>query len=292
MENLEFLKRVRRLALVAMFSDDQLMTRLVLKGGNALDLIYGVSARASLDLDFSIEQDFEYSVDALRERIAKVLAETFREASFVVFDVKVFSVPPEVTEDMEPFWGGYKVEFKIIREEKRNQFAGNTDAMRRNAEQVGRRGSTRCPIEISKYEYCTPKLRRDFEGYQVFVYSPEMLVCEKLRAICQQMPEYVQKVKKHVAGRAQDFLDISVLFENFDLAIDDSRFQEVLRRTFAAKRVPLGLLAKIKGTREQHIDGFRAVRDTVYPDFDLKDFEYYFNYVVEKSERLKPLWEE
>jgi hypothetical protein len=38
MENLEFLKRVRTLALVAMFSDDQLMTRLVLKGGNALDL--------------------------------------------------------------------------------------------------------------------------------------------------------------------------------------------------------------------------------------------------------------
>ena len=292
MENLEFLKRVRRLALVAMFSDDQLMTRLVLKGGNLLDLVYGVSARASLDLDFSIEKDFEFSVDTLRERIAKVLGETFAEAAFVVFDVKVSSVPPEVTEDMEQFWGGYKVEFKIIREEKHNQFAGNTDAIRRNAEQVGRRGSTRFTIDISKYEYCAPKLCRDFEGYQIFVYSPEMLVCEKLRAICQQMPEYVQKVKTHVASRARDFLDIWVVFEKFGLNFEDSKFQELLRLTFSAKRVPLSLLGKMKGTREQHIDDFRAVRDTVYPDFELREFDYYFNYVVEKCERLKPLWEE
>jgi predicted nucleotidyltransferase component of viral defense system len=30
------------------------MDQLVLKGGNALDLIYGISTRASMDLDFSV----------------------------------------------------------------------------------------------------------------------------------------------------------------------------------------------------------------------------------------------
>jgi hypothetical protein len=292
MENLEFLKRIRRLAVVAMFSDDQLMRRLVLKGGNVLDLVYGVSARASLDLDFSIEGDFECSVDALREQIRRALEDTFVEAGFIAFDVRVFAAPPEVTQDMRHFWGGYQVEFKIIAEDKYDEFAGNIDAIRRNAEQVGRRGSTRFTIDISKYEYCAPKEGRFFEGYQIFVYSPQMLVCEKLRAICQQMPEYVQKVGKYATARARDFVDVWVVSEKIGLDFDDQKFHDMLNLAFAAKEVPLCLLGKIKHTREQHVDDFRAVQDTVYPDFDLKDFDYYFDYVVEKCEGLKRLWEE
>jgi len=38
MNSLEFLQRVRTLVVVAMFSDDVLMRRLVLKGGNLMDL--------------------------------------------------------------------------------------------------------------------------------------------------------------------------------------------------------------------------------------------------------------
>ena len=45
------LDRIKRLAIVAMFSDDGLMEKLVLKGGNLLDLVYGISTRASLDVD-------------------------------------------------------------------------------------------------------------------------------------------------------------------------------------------------------------------------------------------------
>lgn len=39
--DLNFLERIKTLAIVAMFSDDDLMERLVLKGGNALDIVYG-----------------------------------------------------------------------------------------------------------------------------------------------------------------------------------------------------------------------------------------------------------
>lgn len=42
-----------------MFSDDTLMHQLVLKGGNALRLAYGIGSRASLDFDFSLANDFE-----------------------------------------------------------------------------------------------------------------------------------------------------------------------------------------------------------------------------------------
>ncbi len=36
------LKDIRRLVIVALFSDDELMEKLVLKGGNALDVIYNI----------------------------------------------------------------------------------------------------------------------------------------------------------------------------------------------------------------------------------------------------------
>ena len=94
------------------------------------------------------------------------------------------------------------------------------------------------------------------------------------------------------ALRARDFVDVWVVSEKLGLDVEDEKFREVLKLTFAAKEVPLRLLGKIQGTREQHVHDFRAVQDTVYPDFDLKDFDFYFNYVVEKCQQLKPLWEE
>jgi hypothetical protein len=42
---LERLEAIKRLAIIAMFSDDMLMEEFVLKGGNALDLIYRVAPR-------------------------------------------------------------------------------------------------------------------------------------------------------------------------------------------------------------------------------------------------------
>jgi predicted nucleotidyltransferase component of viral defense system len=50
--------RIKELVVIAMFSDDELMDRLVLKGGNALDIIHQVSVRASIDVDFSMSDDF------------------------------------------------------------------------------------------------------------------------------------------------------------------------------------------------------------------------------------------
>ena len=39
---------------------------------------------------------------------------TFRDEDLVVFDVKMTERPKQVSEDMADFWGGYRVEFKII----------------------------------------------------------------------------------------------------------------------------------------------------------------------------------
>ena len=47
-----------------MFSDDDLMNLLVLKGDNALDVIHRIASRASIDLDFSVENDFDKYADS------------------------------------------------------------------------------------------------------------------------------------------------------------------------------------------------------------------------------------
>jgi predicted nucleotidyltransferase component of viral defense system len=69
MDYIELSARIKKLAIIAMFSDDDLMERLVLKGGNLLDLVYEISTRPSIDIDLSMEGDFEQvSVFAKRSR--------------------------------------------------------------------------------------------------------------------------------------------------------------------------------------------------------------------------------
>jgi predicted nucleotidyltransferase component of viral defense system len=82
--------RIKQLAIIAMFSDDDLMEKLVLKGGNALDIIYKIASRASLDIDFSIQHDFsEDELEDLESRIKTALENTFGEEGYSVFDVKL-----------------------------------------------------------------------------------------------------------------------------------------------------------------------------------------------------------
>src|SRR5437899_3215343 len=117
----EFAATVKRLAIKAMFSDDELMDRLVLKGGNLLDVVYGVSMRASVDLDFSVDGELG-EPESLKLRLARVLVSTFAEAGYAVFDINVRAVPPNLSADMDDFWGGYQVDFKIIERGKFQEF--------------------------------------------------------------------------------------------------------------------------------------------------------------------------
>jgi predicted nucleotidyltransferase component of viral defense system len=100
-------EEARKSILKAIFSDDWLFNHLVLKGGNALSLIYNVGNRTSLDLDFSIEDDFE-NLEKVSDCMLKALSSIFSEAGILVFDFK-FEQKPRFTNDS--WWGGYCAEF-------------------------------------------------------------------------------------------------------------------------------------------------------------------------------------
>lgn len=290
-DQLPFLEKVKRIAIIAMFSDDRLMDELVLKGGSALDIAYQASSRASLDIDFSMGDEFE-SVSALRERISRCLRQTFQEHGLVVFDIQVTERPPGLTNDVRDFWGGYLVEFKISTPHDFASYGGDIEALRRHAVPMTPNSSTKFTIDISKHEFRREKVATEIDGYTVFVYSPEMIVGEKVRAICQQLPQYGPIVKRSRAGaaRARDFLDIYVCCETLEVDFTRPNFHEIVREMFLAKRVPLSLIDEIKSQREFHRPDFVSVQATVKPDFGLKSFDEYFNYVVESCRALEVLW--
>lgn len=79
------LTEIRRTIITAVASDDLLREMLVLKGGNALELVHKIGERASPDVDFSLEGDFE-SPEDVRARLFKALRAQFDAAGYALFD--------------------------------------------------------------------------------------------------------------------------------------------------------------------------------------------------------------
>ena len=77
------IEEIKRLVIIALASDDELMEALVLKGGNAIQLLRqqqpGSLSRSSFDLDFSIAEDFEDELAVIGQRIENTLSTTFAE---------------------------------------------------------------------------------------------------------------------------------------------------------------------------------------------------------------------
>ncbi len=282
------IEKIKQLALIAMVSDDELMEIFVLKGGNALNLIYNVTSRASIDLDFSIDKDFDgEQLDVVRQKIEKSLKKVFKENGYEAFDVTLIPKPPVAGADMPVWWGGYELAFKIVPVEEYQQRAGNIADLRRNAEVVGPNNKRKFTIDISKFEFCIGKTQQEIKGYAIYVYTPAMIALEKLRAICQQTKEYADHIgKSHREGRARDFFDIYTIINvlGVDLMVPENI--QLCKSIFSAKEVPLSLIGKIRNYREQHRADFPIVQQTIRPGVKIHKFDFYFDYVIDLSDRL------
>lgn len=276
------LREIRRLVIIALFSDDELMDKFVLKGGNALDIVYTIGTRSSVDVDLSMSDDFEDVNDA-QERIFRGLRDRFDSAGFVVFDEKFQLRPSVMREGQSPRWGGYQVDFKIADRATYEKHGSDLEALRRNASLVGPEQKRTFKIDISKYEFVEPKEETEIDNYTVYVYTLPMMAVEKLRAICQQMPEY--EMRRSAKPRARDFYDIHSIATAGGIDLTDADNVELVRNIFAAKSVPLSLIGNIRNTRDYHIIDWPAVEQSVAGE--LNDFDFYFGFVVELAEKLQ-----
>lgn len=276
--------QVRKVTIVALFSDDELFERLVLKGGNALSLVYRFTSRSSFDLDFSVEGDLAEIPDVQR-RIFRVLRDRFDAAGFVLFDEKFETKPKTLAEHQSPMWGGYQVSFKLIDREKFEELGGRIEDIRRQSLVIGSGQRRVFTVDLSKYEYTAPKVAAELDHYTVYVYTPEMLSAEKLRAICQQMPEY-PPMRHPGSPRARDFYDIHLL--TTAAGVDLSKDTDLVQHMFAAKDVPLNLLAKVGDYREFHRPDWPSVVASVGQP--LEEFDFYFDFVLREIAKLEALW--
>ena len=277
---------IRRRVILAMFSDDVLRARFVLKGGNALELVHHVMTRGSVDVDLSISGEFPDLAD-IRERTFRALRSEFDAVGYMVFDESFIVVPPGLSDDQTPWWGGYRVEFKLIEGELADSLGRNLEKMRIQARTIDPQHARTFRVDISKYEWCQGKVTAQLDGRTIYVYTEEMCVIEKLRAICQQMPEYA---KTNRTPRARDFYDVYATITRRGIELPLPENLELFRHIFEAKRVPLALLAKIAEAREFHRPDWDAVRDSVTGL--VFDFDVYFDFVLDEVSRLKALWVE
>jgi len=281
-------EEVRRLTITALFADDELFDQLVLKGGNAISIVHKLSSRTSLDLDFSIQDDF-INFERAKERIFKTIKTRFDSAGFVVFDEK-FEAKPDLKgkEDTKPWWGGYELNFKLIAKKEYAEWNGKLDRLRIRSLVIGPNEIRTFKVDFSKNEYTEGKIRRVVDHYTIYVYTPEMIAAEKLRAICQQMPEYPHRGKN--TPRARDFYDIYQILSTLKIDLNTPENHSLLKHIFDAKEVPLPLLEKVGATIEFHRPDWDAVKPTVEESLD--DFDFYFNFVLDQIAELKTFWEE
>lgn len=284
---------IKRIAIVGLFGDSSLCQTLVLKGGNLLDIVYGIAGRSSIDLDFSMEGDIapdEFAV--LEQSMTRALEAAYAAEGLMVLDAKLTAQPKTLSEEMRSFWGGYTFEFKLISVETYHHRYSEGKSVQKAALVIGPGNLRTMRIDLSRFEYCSPKKPRELSGQVIYVYTPLMLLCEKLRAICQQMPEYRKMVRSSLrTGRARDFFDIHAILTGFRIDLGSQEYPEMVRAMFAAKHVPLRLISELATQREFHRADFQSIRDTVKPTADLKDFDFYFDYVIERCCRpLEALW--
>lgn len=277
------LDKIKILTLKALMHDEQLMYGLVLKGGNALQLVYNITDRASMDIDFSIEGDFsQLDYQRINGTLDALLNEEFQKENLIAFDIK-FKEKPKTNKVKE--WKGYNIEFKIAHIE--NWYNEDLDKTRREAIKVLGQ-STKFSIDISSFEYIQSAKKHDLEGTVLLVYTPEMIVIEKLRALCQSIPEYQGIVSTaRTKGRARDFYDIWNICNQFSMDLSSKENRNLIKEIFQAKRVPIKFLGLLNEYYDLQKENWTSVEDTL--GSENLGFDFYFEFVIKLIHKIKIL---
>ncbi len=256
---------------IGIFSTQVARDNVVLKGGTGLRLGEGITNRISLDIDLSAQGSI-LDPESFFQEITKGLENRFDRLKLDVIDSRFSRRPKSRKNSENERWGGWNYTFKLSDQSHRGELP---EKRIRQALVPNGSPSQKIEIQISEYEYCAVIDIILLDGVEIYVYSPVLQVLEKIRAICQQHPDYKRSLNKN---RARDYYDIYSIVsihrreKNFF-----SKLAEHFEPVFQAKEVPLELL--IEGslfdsdfTSGQEL-GFAAVRGSVLGDTE--DFSFY-----------------
>lgn len=256
---------------IGIFSTQVARDNLVLKGGTGLRLGEGITNRISLDIDLSTEGSIP-DPERFFQEITKALENRFDRLNLDVIDPKYSRRPKSRGKRKIEKWGGWNYTFKLSGQSHRGESPGKRI---RQALVPNGSPSQKIEIQISEYEYCAVIDKIFLDGVEIYVYSPVLQVLEKIRAICQQHPDYKRSLNKN---RARDYYDIYSIVSIHRREKDfSSKLAEHFEPVFHAKEVPLELLTEgtmfdSDFTSGQEL-GFATVRNSVFGDTE--DFSFY-----------------
>lgn len=262
---------VIEMALVGIFSDPELSRQLVLKGGTAMHLFEKMDERLSTDVDFSSREGLAEAA-IFFDRMKQVLTAAYEPSGLDLFDFQ-YQRRPKESKKRPQWWGGWACKFKLSPHSDRHL---KPEQRRRQALIPEGTPSSIIDIEISDREYVGKPRHKTLHGVKINGYTLALLVVEKLRAICQQHPDYPHRGQKN---RARDLVDIFHLTRDHQTVAFLEECKRELPKSFEVKEVDVGLL---RGLHEDDFvemlrAGFPQVRDTlqgsVYP------FETYLEYI-------------
>lgn len=259
--------------LTAIYSNDVLNEKLYLKGGQALRLAHNLKSRFSRDADFSTPSNIE-DVDSFFNNLKQCLENEFLISDYSLFDFKYIRKPAQRDNNTPDFWGGWAVEFKLIEKEK-----ALLPITQRRRESIIPEGSesSKILLDISEYEYCGSIEYIKIGSVEIKSYSRVLLVLEKIRAICQQHPDYPHR--RTTADRSRDYYDIERLYQKI---LNDNKEDEFIEEAgkhisdvFKAKGVDVQLLDRIFDPSFYSLQakGWEATKRTVSQKVD--EFSYY-----------------
>lgn len=262
---------------------ENIADKLALKGGGALWWL-NITNRQSEDIDISISEDHnldESEFTILENNIKRV----FKVAGYKVINYKVLDKPKNRS-NIPHFWGGYKVTFAIIAIERYNELLDEgkdnlgTYAIVLNEETQ----SKKIEIDMSLEEFIFNMEKDTVDGIKINIYTPLMIVYEKIRATCQQLPEY-KLTGSSSSARARDLYDIYTLFtmsrkgiEYREDVLNPDNFY-ILEEMFRIKEVDLELMTRFQ-TLKPRLE--KDYSDSVLPSIEVNDevdFEFLFNYI-------------
>lgn len=279
---------IRNTIVTSIFSNDDLLDILTLKGGNAMKLLE-LTNRESSDLDFSITEGKRLSKEVEGVQIEEQLSQSFEENGYKVISLKFSDKPLKRKVITPPYWGGYQIEFSII---SLNKFHDLNERQKANinayAESI-EHGKKKIKIDLSFEEYTEPRIETKLNDFTIYLYSPLMIVYEKIRASCQQLPEYKLGTEK---ARARDLYDIyTMLTHKKQLDLKDEVFNEsnfyIIQKMFELKNVDLSLMLQL-GTIKNELksDYENNVIPQIPGNQESPDFEFLFSYNTEIFEDL------
>jgi len=258
-------------SVLAVFKDPILARRLVLKGGSALRLLDHERNRLSIDADFSMQGAIKAEASYFT-RIERALKRRFKPLGYGVLDFRYTPRPKRRKPELPDWWKGWLCQFKLLSLEFLDL---SPEAQRRRA--LIPEGSNSCiiDIDISEYEYCGAERKKTIRGVVIHGYTRELLAMEKLRAICQQHPDYRFRSSKN---RARDFYDIYTLCSQMDEGFI-RRCRKHLPAVFTAKDVPLSLLKSLwdEDFLSVQRSGFVQVADSTKGT--VRDFDVYVEHL-------------